>query len=207
MQVWFEAYPAEPQPVMQAIEIVMAQEDFQLAQHLADCGFAPHAFAWPLLKTFFTETFDKDEWSKFIDNLFLRYQNPEFLIYFLLAYIMQSRSQLLQINCVEDLHVWLTRPTSIPVTKLVPVALSLHKKYSKSVNLGNFAQALPLCSQTTGDVYPQFVRYPDHFVAFQNKLRNKIIAEEEEIERKADVLQELRRKADDILVQEEQLRN
>jgi hypothetical protein len=88
MQVWFEAYPAEPQPVMQAIEVVIAKEDLQLAQHLADCGLAPHAFAWPLLKTFFTETFDKDEWSKFIDNLFLRYESPEFLVFFLIAYIM-----------------------------------------------------------------------------------------------------------------------
>ena len=124
---------------MQAIEIVMAKEDLPLAQHLADCGLAPNAFAWPLLKSFFTETFDKTEWSKFIDNLFLRFQSPEFLTYFLLAYLLSSRSQLLQVHCVEDLHAWLTRPTSIPIKKLLVQADTLRKRYNKEVYTGNFA--------------------------------------------------------------------
>ena len=43
-------------------------------------------------------------------------------------------------------------------------------------------------------------------MAFQNKLREKIIEEEAECDRKGELLQELRQKADEVLIQEQALR-
>jgi len=106
MQVWFESYPAEPVPLMQAVEHILAHEDQGLLNHLqGECGFTPKAYAWPLLKSFFTETFDKDEWCKLVDNLFLNVENPEFLLYFLIAYLISSKNHLtVQVGCIEELH-------------------------------------------------------------------------------------------------------
>ena len=41
MQVWFEAYPAEPLSVCMAIEQIVSSEDPRLAQHLRDLSFHP----------------------------------------------------------------------------------------------------------------------------------------------------------------------
>ena len=95
MQVWFEAYPAEPQPIMTAIQDILHREDPALLSHLSQCGFSPQAYAWPLLKSFFTETFDKDEWQKFIDHLFVNADSPEYLLYFLASFLLTSRGSLL----------------------------------------------------------------------------------------------------------------
>lgn len=156
------------------------------------------------MKAFFTETFEKDEWQKFIDHLFLNSESPEYLLYFLVAYLITSKSHLLQVGCIEDLHAFLSRSCSFPVKKVTLLAATLHKRYACSIYSGNFTQALPL--QSTGDAYQPFVRYPDHFVAFQNKLREKIIEEEAECERKGDLLVELRQKADEVLEKEHCLR-
>ena len=150
--------------------------------HLSACGFTPQAYAWPLLKSFFTETFDKDEWQKFVDHLFVNADAPEYLLYFLTSFLLTSRGSLLQCSCIEDLHSFLSRPSTTPVKKLSPLANSLKKKYSSIIYTGNFAQGLPI--PATGDCYAPFVRYPDHFVTFQNKLRDKIVEEEAECERK-----------------------
>jgi len=50
------------------------------------------------------------------------------------------------------------------------------------------------------------VRYPDHYVTFENKLREKIVNEEEEIQRKGKILVDLKSKANEILRQEEKMR-
>ena len=39
MQVWFEAYPAEPLSVCMAVEQIVQLEDLRLVQHLRDSGF------------------------------------------------------------------------------------------------------------------------------------------------------------------------
>lgn len=50
------------------------------------------------------------------------------------------------------------------------------------------------------------MRYPDHYVTFENKLREKIVNEEEEIQRKGKILVDLKSKANEILRQEEKMR-
>ena len=39
MQVWFESYPLEPNPIMSAIESIIATEDSSLLSHLQNMGF------------------------------------------------------------------------------------------------------------------------------------------------------------------------
>ena len=64
-------------------------------------------YAWPLLTTLFTDTFSKTEWVKIFDHLFLRQEEPELLVYFLVAYLISSKPSILQISCIEDMTRWL----------------------------------------------------------------------------------------------------
>ena len=148
-------------------------------------GWSPQLYAWPLLTSLFTDTFSKAEWVKIFDHLFLRHEEPELLFYLLVAYLICSKPSILQISCIEDMTRWLHQPTSVPFDKVWKLAEKLHQKHKATVSFGNLQQNLPICSSNeSGQVYQPFVRYPDHFVAFQNNLREKIVNDEEEIQKK-----------------------
>ena len=90
------------------------------------------------------------------------------------------------------------------------LAENLHAKLKTQIFPGSFAQNLPICSpdaavgESSG--YQSFTRFPDHFVSFQNRLREKIVNQEEEIQRKNEILVDLKGKANEILEQEERVR-
>ena len=115
----------------------------------------------------------------------------------------------MQISCVEDLAVFLNTPTAIPFKKMMALADSLHAKLKTQVFPGSFSQNLPVCPPNVAGAsnsYQSFTRYPDHFVSFQNRLREKIVNQEEEIQRKNEILVDLKGKANEILEQEERVR-
>jgi len=82
------------------------------------------------------------------------------------------------------------------------LAETLHTKHKTSIFPGTFGQNLPVSSPHGGACYQSFTRYPDHFVSFQNRLREKIVNQEEEIQKKGEILQDLKTKASEIVEQE-----
>lgn len=122
------------------------------------------------MTSFFSEVLSKDDWLKMVDHLFLRSNEPELLLYFLCAYLLCSKSQLMQVNCVEDLAVFLNSQTAIPFKKIMTLAESLHSKLkTSSIFPGSFGQNLPVSNQDgseSSSCYQSFTRYPDHFVSF-----------------------------------------
>lgn len=60
-------------------------------------------YAWPILKTMFTEILSKDDWLKLIDHLFTYREDPEIVLYFCVSILIQSRSQILNVNTIEEL--------------------------------------------------------------------------------------------------------
>ena len=206
MQVWFEAYPAEPLAICDAIESIVNLEDPRVTQHMRNMNFHASQYAWPFLTSFFSESLAKDDWLKLMDHLFMKNSEPELLLYFLGAYLLSSKSQLLQVGCVEDLAIFLQTPTAIPFKKIMTLAEQLHSKHKTSIFPGTFGQNLPVCSPETGSCYQSFTRYPEHFVSFQNRLREKIVNQEEEIQKKGEILVDLKSKANEIVEQEQKLR-
>ena len=102
---------------------------------------------------------------------------------------------------------WLHQQTNVPFNRVWALTEKLHKNHKMTIYTGNFGQNLPICSSNeSGQVYQTFVRYPDHFVAFQNNLREKIVNDEEEIQKKNQILIDLREKASEIVQQEENVR-
>ena len=86
----------------------------------------------------------------------------------------------MQANCVEDLALFLNSQTTVPFKKMSDIAEKLHSKLKTQIFAGNCANSLPI-SLDSGSAYQPFTRYPDHFVTFQNRIREKIVNQEEEI--------------------------
>ena len=169
MQVWFESYPAEPLAICVAIEQIVAADEPRLVQHLRGLSFGPERYGWPLLTSLMTEVLNREDWLKMIDHLFMRNSEPEMLLYFVGAFLLSAKSQLLQVACVEDLAVFLNTPTAIPFKKIMTLAEQLHTRLKTGdIFPGCFGQNLPICHQsaTSTSTYQSFTRYPDHFVSF-----------------------------------------
>lgn len=54
--------------------------------------------------------------------------------------------------------------------------------------------------------YPMFTRYPESVVVSQVKMREKLISEENELHRKGQLLEELRIKTEQVIINEERIR-
>ena len=112
-----------------------------------------------------------------MDHLFIRSSEPEFLIYFASAYICCSKASLLQVSCVEDLSVFLQAHSTAQFKKIITEAETLHSQLKTTIFSGANGQYLPICQSLDGtsSAYKTFTRYPDHFVSFQNRLREKVV--------------------------------
>lgn len=94
-QTWYEGYPAEPLVPLQAIEAIIQSEDPKLMQHLRAQAFTPQIYAWPLLKTLFTEVLSKDDWLRLMDHLFTYKEDPELVLFYCAALLINSRQTLM----------------------------------------------------------------------------------------------------------------
>ena len=52
---WLATFPHPPIPALAAIERTLGKHDARLADHLARCGVVAHEWAWPILRSAFSE--------------------------------------------------------------------------------------------------------------------------------------------------------
>lgn len=103
-QTWYEGYPAEPLVPLQAIEAVIEAEDPKLLQHLRAQAFTPQVYAWPILKTLFTEVLTRDDWLKLMDHLFTFRDDPELILFYCMSLLINQRQTLLtQVFTIDDM--------------------------------------------------------------------------------------------------------
>ena len=69
-----------------------------------------------------SETLPKEDWLRLMDHLFIKSDEPELLLYFVSAYLLTCKQQLLQVNCVEDLAVFLATPATVNFSKVISLA-------------------------------------------------------------------------------------
>ena len=161
-------------------------------------------YAWPLLKTLFTDIFSKDDWLRLMDHVFTYKEDPELILFYCAAFLIASRSTIVQqVLSIDDLIAFQTKPTGLSFKKISQLAHKLHSQHKQTIFCGTLTNALPLPCQ--GE-YPLFTRYPDQVTLQQVRVREKILQEEEEIGRKAQLLEELRLKTEQVLANEERIR-
>ena len=58
-------FPYPPLSELGRVKTLLELHDPQLAAHLALCGAGPDVYAWPMLRTAFSEVLTRDEVSRF----------------------------------------------------------------------------------------------------------------------------------------------
>lgn len=136
-QVWYEGYPGEPVVVLGAVEQILEFEDPKLVAHLRENAFTPQVYAWPLLKTLFTDVLPRDDWLRLMDHLFTYREDPELLLFFCAAFILTNRTMLTQqVHTVDDMLVFQARTSGVAFKKIMTIAQKLHAVYKERVFCG-----------------------------------------------------------------------
>ncbi len=61
---WAETFPYPPLADLARVDELLKHHDPQVAAHLSACGVGPELFAWPLLRSAFSEVLTRDQvWS------------------------------------------------------------------------------------------------------------------------------------------------
>ena len=81
--------------------------DPKLSDHFASFNCGPVHYAWPVLKSLFTEVLKKSEWLIFMDFLIVSWDRPDMLIYFAAGWLMYHRGRFLKTRCVEDVYEYI----------------------------------------------------------------------------------------------------
>ncbi len=127
-----------------------------------------------MLKTFFTEVLQKEDWLKLMDHLFVFKEDPELLVYFLCAFLLCSKGHIQQLTSIDELHSFLSKETGVSFKKIMAMAFVLHNKYKHDIITGNnITSYLPLQKEGQTE-YPLFNRYPEHIISHQARIREKI---------------------------------
>ena len=172
-QLWFEFYPNPPINILALAENILAHHDSTLLKHLLTYNITSQNYIWPLLRTVFSEVFDKEDWLRVWDNVFS--QPPGFIIYVAIAFLNTCRSTIMKCNSLEALDIFLKQKTTISATKIMKEAYRFKNSTpSKLCPVKNLPHFTPLSSP----VYPVFDKYPIFIVDYQKRERERIREEE-----------------------------
>ncbi|XP_078073007.1 TBC1 domain family member 31 isoform X2 [Mustelus asterias] len=172
-QHWFEYFPNPPINILSVVENILAHHDKELLRHLVKYNITSQLYAWPLMETLFSEVLTREEWLKLFDNVFSNH--PSFLLVAVAAYLICSRTPLLQCNIKEDLEHFFHHRNNLDLDAVIKEAYHLMDITPEDIHprrmLDDF---VPL----TKGQYPIFNKYPKFVVDYQTKERERIWQEE-----------------------------
>ena len=171
--LWFEFFPNPPINVLALTENLLAHHDTTLLKHLLSYKISSQEYAWPLLKTVFSEVFERENWLRVWDNIFSH--PPGFIIYMVVAFLNSVRSAVMKCTTVEALCMLLTQKNTIPVVKIIKEAYRIKLSTPSEIcPVKNLTKFNPLSTPT----YPVFDKYPIFIVDYQKRERQRIRDEE-----------------------------
>ena len=122
---WFQFWPAPPLHLMGAVDRLLFVIDPQLVRHLGRIQTSAKDYAWPVLRSCFSEVLDRKGWLRLMDHILV--QPPDHLIYILVAFLHHCRRALLSVGNMEQLQVFLTHAHPVDVDTVVRVARDLSR--------------------------------------------------------------------------------
>lgn len=145
------------------------------------------------MQTLFSEIFAKDDWLKLWDHLITN--QPSFMYYMVVAYLIRFRSPLLATHREADFEYFFQRRNAVRVNSVILLAYKLAESTPSSLSSASFVAPFTPCLQ--GE-YPMFNKYPEFIVNYQSKMKDKIRKEEDEYIRKRRTVEELTRLTEEL---------
>lgn len=192
-QKWWEYYPNPPIEVLDIIEQLLTFHDAELVAHFQNCKVTGQVYAWIMMQTLFSEIFAKDDWLKLWDHLVSN--QPSFLYFIIVAYLIRFRSPLLETHRESDFEFFFQRRNPVSLNSVIKLAYKLQNETPSTLSPASYVGAFTPCLR--GE-YPVFNKYPEFIVNYQSKMKDKIRKEEDEYIRKRRTVEELTRLTEEL---------
>jgi hypothetical protein len=171
-QFWFEYFPLPPVNVLAMVENVFMEHDPELLVFLTNKNVSTELYAWPILKTAFSEILTATAWKAFWDHVLTN--EPAFLLCGVVAYNVLQRTALLslkdqrQFKCFYDTH------HPVDVKKLLSKTYHILRETSEAIHP---RQYLHTYEKITPGEYPNFCDYPKTVVEMKSR-KSDVLKEE-----------------------------
>ncbi|GFU77445.1 TBC1 domain family member 31 [Trichonephila clavipes] len=171
-QNWFIFSPFPPFNILSVVENILSYHDKILMVHFIKHGISSEVYAWLLLKSSFSEVFNKKQWLKLWDHIF---SNPlSFQLYAVAAFNIAMRDVLLSCSSLKQFKDCY-RKHGVSASVVLKKAYSLQQISNKDIDpqaiSGTFA-AIPK------GAYPTFFQLSRMKIDFETLTRKKIIDQE-----------------------------
>ena len=172
-QKWFEYFPNPPLSILVMIEALLAHHDAALLEHFISFDISAQIYAWPMLHTLFSEILTKDEWLIVWDNLFSN--DPSFMLYLVVAYLIHSRHALLTVNSKDKFEFFFHHRNAVDIYAIIKETYRISS--STPVNIDP-KKVLERFIPLTEVQYPIFDSYPRFVVDYLVEERERIRQDE-----------------------------
>ncbi|KAJ9531161.1 hypothetical protein QJQ45_000832 [Haematococcus lacustris] len=183
---WFEHFPEPPLGMLTKLAALLTFHDNELVTHLQ--AMAPAGLPgilWVMLQDLLSSVLAQPDWLRLWDHCIT--EGPDFLPYFVIAYLIGLRSGLLQQKSPGALADFLGKPPPIDCSRLLQKAYRLRQHMPEALRpAGNSWSPLP----PTGN-YPEFTSYPAAAVQLYVQERQRIAEAEDSLARRRRVVSEL----------------
>ena len=173
-QQWFDFFPNPPINVLSMIDNILAHHDPTLYKHLYIHKINSQIYAWPMLKTMFSEVFTESEWMTVWDNVISN--RPSFLLHLCVAYLTHNRISLLQCSHQSEFDYFFHRKNPVNVAKIVEAAYTYAQSTPAKIDPDENSYH-PFFPLTIGQ-YPVFNKFPAYIVDYEIQERERIRDEE-----------------------------
>lgn len=92
---WIETLPHPPVPLLARVHVLLQHWDAPLAAHLQAAGVDPSRYAWPILRSGFSEVLPRKEWEMLWDRLITDAHDPSLMVYAVVAFLRVIRAHIL----------------------------------------------------------------------------------------------------------------
>ncbi|RZF45858.1 hypothetical protein LSTR_LSTR010814 [Laodelphax striatellus] len=174
-QRWFEFFPFPPVNVMSMIENILVEWDEELFNWFVEQQVTSHQYGWTILQSLFSLVLGQKEWMQLFDHILSN--EPSFIIFALVAYLIVCRSTLLKIANLKDFEFFFHNQTAINMRHFIKKIYHLYyKTKDDDSHPKSFLQSFKPLQQ--GETYQIFNEYPKFIVDKQadhiNNMREEL---------------------------------
>lgn len=169
--------------MLSTVETILEKEVPSAVAYLRAHSFGPRLYAWPILQSAFSEVLGREDWLCVWDHLLTHHNKPELLLYFLAGFLILQSEALQAATTATQLHLFVSREHGVSGKAVVKKGWELYHRHSSQGEVGRdlaYKSALPMPASS----YPIFDSFPKYLVEEKEHLRDQVIREEKEFQKR-----------------------
>jgi len=216
---YLATYPHPPVPLLGAIEAALHLHDPKLIKHLENIRVRPQDYAWPILRSCFTEVLGKGEWLVLVDHVFAAsdQEHSNYLAVAAVAFVLYSRTTLVSMQSSSEVDLWIHAEQPINAATLLKCIKKLQKDPPTCAILGEVTLRVSAEDSDSGEVsstigsppwpipkgsYPPLRGFPRFALDYQLQQRDRLAEEEEAMRVRQDLVATVQARANELTVRE-----